>query len=86
MTWQPIETAKEDETMTDLTREDMMEAVSEGVRRAIAGSGMFVAIRDGVAAGIWRVATNATDAPTADFFDSVKEGVRDGVSRMSLPD
>lgn len=85
--------------MPKLTREDLIEAATEGAKRAfvemftddgnlaiVTAKDVFDAIREGVAHAIWRVATNATDMPTADFFDSVKEGMRDGVSRMSLPD
>lgn len=76
--------------MADLDREDMMEAVAEGVRQAfsdaLATGGSDVlprdllhdAIRRGVADAVWRVATNATDAPCADFYDSIKDGASYG--------
>lgn len=77
--------------MTKLDREDVMEAVSEGVCRGIVQIGsrggqfdipdelLYDAIRKGVADAIFRVATNATDAPCADFYECIKEGVREGV-------
>ena len=81
-----------------LNREDMMEAVSEGVCRGIVQIGsrgghfdipdelLYDAIRKGVADAIWRVATSGTDAPCADFYDFIKEGVREGVARLSPDD
>jgi hypothetical protein len=36
------------------------------------------AIRDGVADAMWRMITNATDMPCADFYDFVKDGVAEG--------
>jgi hypothetical protein len=41
-----------------ITKEELQEAISEGVERAF-----------------WRMITNATAMPTADFFDSVEQGV-----------
>jgi hypothetical protein len=40
------------------------------------------AISRGVADAIWRVATNATQAPCADFFASIEDGVAIGVERF----
>ena len=80
----------------ELEQEDMMEAVSDGVRLGIIELGtshgrfdvphelMFEAIRQGVADAIWRVATNATDAPCKDFYDTIKEGVTAGVARLDI--
>jgi hypothetical protein len=44
------------------------------------------AIRDGVADAMWRMITNATDAPCADFYDFVKDGVAEGIARLDLGD
>lgn len=33
------------------------------------------AIKEGVQSAIWQVATNATDMPCADFYDSIQKGV-----------
>ena len=74
---------------------DMIEAVAEGVRQAfreIASSGgqfdlphelLFDAVRRGTCAAIWQMITNATQAPCADFYATVKEGVRDGIVRIA---
>jgi hypothetical protein len=79
----------------DLDREDMMEAVSEGVRRGIVDIGsshgqfdiphelLYEAIRQGMADAIWRVATNATQMPCADFYDTIKEGVEKAMARFT---
>lgn len=75
-----------------------MEAVSEGVCRGIVQIGsrggqfdipdelLYDAIRKGVADAIWRMATNATDMPCADFYDMIKEGVREGMARLHPDD
>jgi hypothetical protein len=44
------------------------------------------AIRDGVAEAMWRMITNATDAPCADFYNFVKDGVAEGIKRLDLGD
>ena len=44
------------------------------------------AIRDGVADAMWRMITNATDMPCADFYDSVKDGIAEGIQRLDLGD
>lgn len=41
-------------------------------------------VQIGVADGIFRIATNATDMPCADFYDAIKEGVRDAVIRIAF--
>lgn len=84
--------------MKPLDREDMMEAVSEGMRRGIveiASRGgrfdipdelLYDAVRKGVADAIWRVANNATDMPCSDFYESIKQGARDGIARLNPDD
>jgi hypothetical protein len=81
--------------VTDLDRDDMMEAVTEGVRHAfrdaLTSGGRFDlphelvcdAIRKGVAEAIWRVATNATDMPCTDFYEAIKDGAAEGISKVS---
>ena len=36
---------------------------------------VYEAISKGVEDAMWRMITNATDAPCNDFFESIKEGV-----------
>ncbi|MCX7178010.1 MAG: hypothetical protein NTX56_04305 [Proteobacteria bacterium] len=43
---------------------------------------MMNAIRMGVADGIFRIATNATDTPCEDFFGSIKDGVREAIIHL----
>jgi hypothetical protein len=82
--------------MPKLDREDMMEAVTEGVRQAFVeigtGAGrfdiphelLFDAVRQGTRDAIWKMITNATVAPCADFFETVKQGVSEAMSRLRL--
>ena len=46
----------------DLAPEQIIEAISKGVERAI-----------------WRIATNATSAPCADFYESIKCGIKEAI-------
>jgi hypothetical protein len=74
-----------------LDRDDMMAAVTEGVKQGIYDLGsdcghldipheiVHDAIRKGVADAIWNIATNATHAPCADFFEMIRQGVEDGM-------
>jgi len=41
----------------------------------------YEAIRDGVADAMWRMMTNATDAPCADFYEHVKQGIAEGMRK-----
>lgn len=78
----------------DLDREDMMEAVTEGVRQAFSAAAtsdglfdrphelLYDAVRGGIADAIWRIATNATQAPCEDFYDMIREGVEAGMARF----
>jgi len=44
----------------ELTSEQLMKAISQGVYLAI-----------------WHIANNATHAPCADFYESIKQGVKE---------
>lgn len=41
-------------------------------------------IVEGVENAIWRIATNATSAPCADFYDAIQKGVADGVRNIDI--
>lgn len=43
---------------------------------------LFNAIRDGVSDAIWRIATNATGTPCSDFFEMIKEGMKEGMESL----
>lgn len=45
---------------------------------------LFDAIRDGIADGLFRIATNGSSMPTHDFFDSIEEGVRKGIAGLGV--
>ena len=76
-----------------LSREDMMQAVTEGVRQAIVDLGsdhgrldvpheiVHDAIRRGTADAMWRLACDATDMPVSDFYEAIRQGVEQGVRR-----
>lgn len=40
---------------------------------------LSTAVQKGVEIAFWNMMTNATDMPCSDFYESVKEGVRDAV-------
>lgn len=77
--------------MKELSKEDLMEAVSIGVKEAIhemceTGDGysglirseqFFEAIKSGVSQSMWEMITNATDMPCSDFFNMIKEGTKE---------
>lgn len=84
--------------MTELSHTDMMAAVKEGVddafTRSLTKDGYFDlshelimdAITKGVEQAVWRMITNATHMPTADFFQSVEDGVAKGMARIKAPE
>ena len=45
---------------------------------------VYEAIREGVADGIFRIATNASDMPTHDFFDAVEKGIKDAIKEIGV--
>jgi hypothetical protein len=42
----------------------------------------LTAIREGISDAIWRIATNATSMPCADFFAAIEDGTTEGVRRV----
>lgn len=80
-----------------LDREDMMEAVAQGVRDAFIALGtnhrdldvpaeiVHDAIRKGTADAMWRLFTNATDMPCSDFYEAIKQGTKDAVAGLKRP-
>jgi len=81
--------------MTKLSRDDMMEAVSEGIRRGIwdvatnqdprtdlPNELLFDAVRQGVRDAMWQMITNATQAPCADFYEAIQDGTAEGIARV----
>lgn len=65
-------------------------AVSQGVEDGVAsalkdmGDGaIYRAFSEGVAAAIWRAMNNATDAPCADFYDAITNGVAKGIEEAA---
>jgi hypothetical protein len=69
-----------------------MEAITDGVMRAILriadGGGIYDAphelfydaIRQAVKDAVFQIATNATDAPSADFYGSIRDGIETAFS------
>jgi hypothetical protein len=50
---------------------------------AISKEELLGAIREGVHDAMWRMITNATQMPCADFFASVEDGVAAGIERAA---
>ena len=46
---------------------------------------LMLAISRGVSDAIWRIATNATDMPCTDFYEAIRYGTSEAVSKMSRP-
>ena len=44
---------------------------------------MMLAVQRGVADGIFRIATNASDMPCADFFEAIKQGAEAGMAQAA---
>ena len=43
---------------------------------------VYEAITEGVYRAIWRLATHATDMPCKDFYDSIKDGVKEAQEKL----
>jgi hypothetical protein len=72
--------------MADISRADMMEAISDGILEAIPildADLVYNAIRQGVADGIWRIATNG-GAENFDVGEAIRQGVEDAIDGMNL--
>jgi hypothetical protein len=82
--------------MIKLNRDDMMESVSEGIRRGIwdlatnqnprvdvPNELLFDAIRQGVRDAMWQMITNATGMPCADFYQAIENGAAEGIARIA---
>lgn len=81
-----------------LDRGDQMEAVTEGVRRALVdvltGHGRYdlpqefftEGIRQGTADAIWKIATIGVALPSEDFYEAITEGVAKGMEKVRTTD
>ena len=45
---------------------------------------VYAAISDGVEKAIWRMITNATDAPCQDFYTTVEKAVRQAFEKVAV--
>jgi hypothetical protein len=45
---------------------------------------LYEAIREGVGDAIFRIATNNTDMPCADFYEAIKQGVAEALKNKDL--
>lgn len=71
--------------MSDEDTQYSMDKLSGAINRAldlIDSDKFYDAISVGVQGAIWQMITNATDAPTADFFETVKEGVKEAMMEI----
>ena len=82
--------------MTKLTHDEMIQAITDGVKEAflevltidgmlscVTAKDICDSLRQGVSEAVWRVATNASDMPSSDFYESIKEGTAAGIARVS---
>jgi hypothetical protein len=63
------------------------DAIAHGVFQAFPAldpDKVYRAISQGVYDAIWRMITNATQMPCADFYDTIKEAAREAFSQMDL--
>ncbi len=77
-----------------LTKDEFFDAVMLGVKAAILEmcegedvirtEQFMEQIRLGTYSAIWQIATNATDAPCADFYDSIENGVKKSMDNISF--
>ena len=51
----------------------------------VSAAAFLQSVRLGVDDAVWRMITNATDMPTADFYDFLKQGVAEGIERAASP-
>lgn len=65
----------------DAVRQGVYEAFMEFMRQRSHNviEGDYDPLFEGVRAGIWQVATNATDMPCSDFYDSIQKGVAEAI-------
>lgn len=70
--------------------DEFMEAVKYGVRDAFLDMSeekgvlyrpehFMECVKDGVSSAVWNIATNATDMPCSDFYEMIKQGVKEGM-------
>jgi hypothetical protein len=82
-----IDTERSRSKLPPLTQEQLLEAVTLGVRHGICDLGsswgrfdiphelFYEAIRHGARDAIWQLATHAAQTPCADFYAAVSDGV-----------
>jgi len=70
-------------SIPQISKQELLDAIRDGVNDAmqISKQELLDAIREGVHDAVWRMITNATSMPCHDFFDTVQEGVADGIER-----
>ena len=84
--------------LPEITKKEFLFSITLGVKAAVLemtepGDGycgpiirepFFKAIRQGTQDSIWQIATNATSAPCADFYDMIKQGVKEGTENLTV--
>lgn len=92
-----IEDLDEDEVYNSLTEgvrlafpemdaESVARGVEDGVSSVLSDMGdgaLYRAFAEGVSAAMWRMMTNATDAPCADFYEAVTNGIAKGIEEAA---
>jgi hypothetical protein len=72
--------------LPQISKEELLDAIRDGVNDAmpISKRELLGAIREGVYDAVWQMITNATSMPCHDFFDTVREGIADGIERAQV--
>jgi hypothetical protein len=69
-----------------ISKAELLDAIRDGVNDAmqISKRELLDAIREGVHDVVWQMITNATSMPCHDFYDTLQEGIADGIERAQL--
>jgi hypothetical protein len=66
---------------------ETLDAIRLGTRDSLprlSANDLITAIRGGVADAFWRILTNGTGTPCADFYTAIREGMQDAITQAAL--
>lgn len=70
----------------EITHDFFSDAIEGGVTQALPdmdGVRLYRAISDGIENAMWRMITNATQMPCADFYEAVTNGIAKGIEEAA---
>ena len=70
----------------EIDADKVAQGVEDGVASVLNDMGdgaLYRAFSEGVAAAMWRMMTNATDAPCADFYEAITNGIAKGIEEAA---